>query len=247
MPIKLERLSNFSRRPILNNADFYHEDWTPEEKDYFICDANGISVYNHPEFEGGSQAIGKTCLEVVRLLYPGRRFQSGMEWACGPGYIGFLLMAHDVCHEICLVDIYRPALRAVERTILELPPQYQGRASWYHIRGVADIPVERKFDLVVGSPPHWDVTDDLFVNQVFYNDRRSGDPEWLVHREFFLNIKKNLAPDGVIILQEQAYASGPRSFQPWIEEAGLRIKDCHWEPDDLQNNLHCYYLEVVHA
>ncbi len=247
MPIKLEKLSNFGRRPIINNADYYNTDWIPAEEDYFLCPANDITVYNHPKFEGGSQAIGKTCLEVMQILYPNRVFNNAMEWACGPGYIGFLFLANGICNNLTLSDIYRPALRAVEKTIENLPEKYQGHVDWFHIRNPADIPVEKQFDFIIGSPPHWDVTDDKFVNKIFFNDRRSADPDWLVHEAFFREIKKNLAPDGIILLQEQAYACGPDTFQEMVTAAGLKITDCYWEPDDLQNNLHCFYLEVMHA
>jgi hypothetical protein len=247
MPIKLQRLSEFGRRPVINNAKYFETDWMPNEQDYYTCQAGDIVMYNHPKFEGGGTAIGRICKEVVEQLYPGRKFNNLMEWASGPSYIGFLFLGTGMCDQLTCADIYRPALRAVEKTIENLPEKYAGKVDWFHILGVADIPEHKKFDLIIGSPPHWDMNDHPFVNQVLYNDRRSADPDWLVHREFFANIKKNLTKDGVILLQEQAYACGPRTFEKYINEAGLRIKEVYWEGEDMQNNLHCYYLEIVHA
>ena len=247
MAIKLEKLSLFNRGPVIDNRDFYSEDWIPKEEDYYPCQAGDVTVYNHPEFEGGGTAIGLICKEVIELIWPGRVFENAMEWASGPGYIGFLLLGTGVCNNITLSDIYRPALRAVEKTIENLPDKYKGHADWYHIRGMADIPETRKYDLIVGSPPHWDMNDHPFVNEVLYNDRRSADPDWLVHQELFANVKKNLTPDGVLLLQEQAYACGPRTFRKWIEDAGLRIIDTYWEGENMQSNLHCYYLVIGHA
>jgi hypothetical protein len=245
--IRLEKFSEFNRGSVIHNPDFYSVDWIPQEQDYYTCEAGDITVYNHPEFEGGGTAIGLKCLEVIEQIFPGHKFNNAMEWACGPGYIGFLLLGHGVCNNITQVDIFRPALRAVEKTIANLPEKYRGHADWYHIRGMADVPESRKYDLIVGSPPHWDMNDHPFVNEVLYNDRRSADPDWLIHKELFANVKKNLTLDGMLLLQEQAYACGPRTFRKWIEEAGLRIIDTYWEGEDMQNNLHCYYLVIGHA
>lgn len=245
--MKLERLSNFGRGPVVVNADFYNDDWIPKDEDYFLVQAGDITVYDHMEFEGGGKDIGKICADVLREIYPGRHFTDGMEWASGPGCIGFLLLGTGLCTNMTLCDIYRPALRAVEKTIANLPAKYQGHADWYHIRGMVDIPVDRKYDLIVGSPPHWDTYDHPFINDVLYNDRRSADPHWLVHQELFANVKKNLKPDGILLLQEQAYACGPRTFEKWIKEAGLKIVDVYWDPQDMQNNLHLYYMVVSHA
>ena len=67
------------------------------------------------------------------------------------------------------------------------------------------------------------------------------------HKEFFNNIKKNLAENGVIILQEQIFASGPKTFEKFITDGGLKIQDAYWEPKNCADNMHLYYLEVVHA
>jgi hypothetical protein len=82
-----------------------------------------------------------------------------------------------------------------------------------------------------------------FVSKILYNDRRSADPDWKIHECFYLNIGKHLAPDGTIIMQEQAYASGTKSFEKFIDQGGLRIVDVYWEPVD---QMHLYYIDLTH-
>ncbi len=56
-------------------------------------------------------------------------------------------------------------------------------------------------------------------------------------------VRTTLAPNGTIIMQEQAYASGTKSFEKFIDQGGLRIVDVYWEPVD---QMHLYYIDLTH-
>lgn len=60
--------------------------------------------------------------------------------------------------------------------------------------------------------------------------------------KYYNDIKDHLTKDGIILLQEQSYASGPAMFEADIKNAGLVIHDVYWENnmDDL------YYLVIKH-
>jgi hypothetical protein len=240
------RMSEFGVAKIVN-ADFFTEDWIPQDEDLFECNSNDIIVYNHKEFEGGAMGWSTEMMDFIYSIHGNRKFTNCMEWCSGIGLQGFNLLTHEFCENLWLGDIYKPALRVAQKTIDKLPSKYQGRVDTIHMKSPQDIPNNLKFDLIIGSPIHWDNNDHPMINSILFNDRRSGDPDWLVHKEFFNNIKKNLANDGIIILQEQIFASGPKTFEKFITDGGLKIQDAYWEPENCANNMHLYYLEVVHA
>jgi spermidine synthase len=74
------------------------------------------------------------------------------------------------------------------------------------------------------------------------------DQDWLAHQEFFKNIGQHLAPNGVILLQENQAGSLNREkdFAAYIESAGLEITDVfdspsHYTPD---HYTQIYYIEI---
>lgn len=204
---------------------------------------NDIQVWCDGEMYGGGNNFGQEYVPVLRTLFPEKTFNNCLEWCAGPGFIGFALLAHDLVQNLYLAEIFKPAVLACEKTLANLPDKYQGRTvKPLHLASVAEIDASIKFDLIVGNPPHWNWATAPYV-AAYFSDRINADSDWQIHKNFFSNIKKNLAEDGVIILQEAAWASGPDTFREMIESNGLKISRC-FHTEEFMNY---WYLEVTHA
>jgi len=205
----------------------------------------GYQVFYKPGMDGGGTWFGQEYADVIKELYRNRVFSNCLEWCAGPGYIGFNLLDHGLCKNLSLLEIHTPT---AEQAIKSKHSIFNGCANAvtvYNAGSVAAIDPTTKFDLVVGNPPHFpNASDDPDVSRI------ESDPDWAVHADFFKNIKTRLAPDGVILLQENMIGSTPSVFEPYINANNLRInswfKSKNWfdYPDEL---CKIYYIEIVHA
>ena len=206
-----------------------------------------VKVYYNTLLASGGDWTGQNYPRLLRYLYPDRHFVSCMEWCAGPGFIGFRLLADALCDQVYLMDVYAPAMAACQKTIAHLPPALQTRAHTLHTGDVAAIDSNIKFDLIVGNPPHynrsytkqtaWNSLSNMEnVNRLWYDD------DWQVHENFFQHIKKNLADDGVILLQEHAWGSDSTCFHDMAVANQLKIVRSFRERHNLKN----YYLELAH-
>ena len=203
---------------------------------------NDIQVWCDGEMYGGGENFGQEYVPVLKTLYPGKKFQDCLEWCSGPGFIGFSLLSNDLITNLYLVDIFKPAIYACKETVKNLPDKYKGNTIQpLHLDSVADITADIKFDLIVANPPHWDWSTPTYTAG-FFSDRINADNDWEIHNNFFSNIKKNLKPDGIILLQEAAKASGPETFRQMIEDNDLKISRCFHTTEFMS----CWYLEVTH-
>jgi len=239
-----DRLESRRSYGVQDNTDQFVKENFLEASEIFS--ERDIDIYFDHRFDGGGSTSGRDLVPVVRELYPDRTFRNGFEWCSGVGFMGFSLLAHDICENLYLGDIYEPALRQADKTIVNLPERYSERTvKTMHIRGTDDIDDSLKFDLIVSNPPHHDWTIPVYYGDYVCDDeilRMSVDPEWKVHGEFFSNIKKNLALDGAIVLMENSQASSPDTFRRMVEDAGLRINRCVHRA----GNQHVYWMEIVH-
>ena len=239
--MSIRRLSEVKLQ-VTNNGDYYN-DTSSLDLDSLLY-VNDIKIFYSPRLDGGGTYFGRRYPHVIREIYGDRHFENCFEWCSGPGFIGFELLSEDICSNLFLADIYQPALLAVDKTISSLPSHYQNKVHRTQIKGIADLPADWKFDLVVANPPHWNPNTGAFITNVKLRGRLAEDLDWNVHREFFNNIGPHLNENAVILLQEHSYASGPDMFRPLIEEAGLKIKECYFE-NTRKDLLDFYYLEVV--
>lgn len=204
---------------------------------------NDIKIYSDGHLCGGGSGYGQEIIPVIKHLYPNRVFDHGLEWCSGSGYMGFGLLAKDVVKNLCLSDVFRPAIVSCQETIKNLPEKYHDREiRTLHTGDVNAFPDELVFDLIIANPPHWDWTVKPF-REAFNDPRICADDGWKIHENFFQNIKKHLREDGVILLQESASASGPETFVKMVRDNGLKI---HRSFQTAQN-LEYWYLEVHHA
>jgi 16S rRNA G966 N2-methylase RsmD len=232
----IQKLSELSSKET-TNEEYFYEDRLLNIDTYMKV--NDIKVFYSHELDGGGTSFGRRYLPVIKEIYGDRHFANCFEWCSGPGFIGFELLSANVCSDLFLADIYLPALDAVDTTVRNLPDKYKNKVHTAQIKGIADLPADWKFDLVVANPPHFNHNNGNFITTIRH-DRLSQDLDWKIHREFFNNIGPHLNDNAVILLQECSHTSGPGMFQPMIEEAGLKLKECYFEKQFTKY----YYLEV---
>lgn len=184
------------------------------KKSYYQVRYHDLAVNYLPELDGGGMTFGRQFLKVVqdRLGHVGHLF----EYCAGPGFIGFELLASGLCDRLTLADVNPAAVQCCQKTVRD--NGLEDRVSVYLSDCLDDIPSSERWDLVVSNPPHWPGTDSEYAD-----NRRLIDPGFIIHRKFYRNIHRFLAPDGSIIFQENGIASRREDFLAMIEEADLRI------------------------
>lgn len=204
-----------------------------------------IDVYYDSCLDGGGTWFGQEYIEILQR-YQGKSFKNCYEWCSGPGYIGFSILAHGLCDRLFLSDRFPLATESISQTVDHLPDSLRNRVSWALSSRVADLPPTDLFDLVVGNPPHYLECpgDDNY-------QRIAVDPGWGTHLEFFQNIGQRLAPEGIILLQENQAGSlsGPFEFRDMIHQCGLKITGYFTSPKfyDTDGPTQIYYLEIKRA
>ena len=76
------------------------------------------------------------------------------------------------------------------------------------------IPLDERWDLVVGNPPHFLPTSVDDKSLIWC------DPEWNVHRRFYARIKGFMKPGGHVVMLEDQAGSNFEDFRPMIEGGG---------------------------
>ena len=196
----------------------------------------GIQITYARHLDGGGSTFGQEFVPFLRSR--GMPVQPrAFEWCAGPGFIGFSLLGHGLCQTLCLADINPQAVAACRRTIEE--NRLADRVSVYQSNNLADIPPSEKWNLVVSNPPHFiDDFDEAWT-------LRAYDKDWNIHRRFFATIEKFLAPDGVIVLQENGRGSTVESFRDMIEQSGLTVVFVHGGKPELTVENNFYYIGIM--
>jgi methylase of polypeptide subunit release factors len=110
----------------------------------------------------------------------------------------------------------------------------------YQSDNLKDIPAEERWNLIVGNPPHFNA--DVFVNEI-----RLYDGDWRLHREFFRDAPRFLAPNGVVVLQENNQGSTAETFRPMVEASGLEIVLVEGCSGSITAQPNYYYVGVMRA
>ena len=196
----------------------------------------GVRVSYKPHLDGGGSTFGQDFVPVLRRRgMP--KVARAFEWCAGPGFIGFSLLAHGLCETLCLADVNPQAVAACRRTVDE--NHLADRVSVYESNNLTDIPPSEQWNLVVSNPPHFiDDFDEAWT-------LRAYDKDWNIHRRFFAAVGKFLAPDGVIVLQENGRGSTVESFRDMIEQSGLTIVFVHGAKPELTVENNFYYIGIM--
>ena len=210
----------------------------------YIWRVNNLDVYYTNETNGGGDLFALEYMQVVKEWY--NKVDHVLEWCSGPGFIGYSFLATELCNNISFNDMYEPAIIELQKTKeqnnLENVSIYTG-SNLDNIKNT-------QFDLVVGNPPHWSniqsASNALGFDVSQYNHIKDilVDTDWNAHRSFYKNMKRLLAPQGKILLQENGSGSTPKAFEEMITEAGLKITSC--ADSVMYADKHIYYIEVEH-
>ena len=171
-----------------------------------------INVSYLPQLDGGGRDFGQDYIPITKNKLG--KIGRACEFGCGPGFIGFSLLAHGLCDSLCLIDVNPKAVNIVKRTIRE--NGLQDKVKVYLSDGLKKIPRTEKWDLVVSNPPHFGGTD-----KEYYSDLRIYDPKWHIHEAFYKNIKGFLNKDGSVMFVENAMGSTPGQWKKMMEKNGL--------------------------
>jgi methylase of polypeptide subunit release factors len=169
---------------------------------------NGLPVFFTPELDGGGSGYGQDFVHFVRANFPRQR--RVFEWCAGAGFIGFSLLAHDLCDTLCLADINPAAVEACRHTITE--NGLHERATVYQSDCLRRIPLEERWDLVVANPPH-SGTDEM-IREIKRPTIIYQDVGWRLHEEFFSTVGRFLAPESQLLIQENFKFSSVATF--WV-------------------------------
>lgn len=204
--------------------------------------ARGYTVYYDSWMEGGGTWFGQEYIDIVQTRYSNRKFNKCYEWCSGPGFIGFGLLDHELCDNLCLSDCYESAITKAVATTVTVA-NIKNQVSAYVADTLQSLPEHELFDLVVANPPHFTECPGNENMQ-----RIKVDQGWNTHKDFFAHIGRHLAHDGVILLQENQAGSinGVEDFRTFIEDNGLVISDCFQSPKYYEPNGHTqiYYIEI---
>lgn len=207
---------------------------------------NPITVLYLPETDGGGTWFGQEYVEIIQQRYPNRKFNHCYEWCAGPGFIGFALLANNICENLLLSDIYDPAVELSKETARRAG--VDNRVNSLLFRDLSLLPLTYQFDLIVANPPHEPFGTPI-IHTVDHGGRIEADPGWASHKNFFKHIGANLTNDGVILLQENAFRGPIEELRPIIESAGLRVQNVFNSPKFYKPTTECqiYYIEIVNS
>jgi len=173
-----------------------------------------IKVSYLPHLDGGGRGFGQEFVSAVKKKIG--KVNHIFEFCAGPGFIGFSLMAHNLCNKLTLADINQEAIDACRHTIKS--NYLENSVSVYLSDCLESIPKTEKWDLIVSNPPHW--PEDKYLEDITMYD-----PDFVIHKKFYQNIRKFLKPNGTILMQENGRATRYEDFLPMIEKNGLAIID----------------------
>jgi len=136
------------------------------------------------------------------------------EYCAGPGFIGFNLLANNLCDRLTLSDVNPKAVEAIRETIRN--NHLEDKVTVVQSDCLDAIPEHEQWDLVVGNPP-WDVSAKTQKNIIL------SDPQGRVHEKFFRDIRKFLKPGGSILFIEGREFSNARCFKDLARNNGLEL------------------------
>jgi 16S rRNA G966 N2-methylase RsmD len=205
----------------------------PSSGDRSVSQLHGLELAWRPELSGGGRGFGQDFIPLVGHLFG--RVGRLLEFCAGPGYIGFSLLAHQLCDHLVLSDVNPRAIEVLRDTVRM--NELEKQVTIYESDGLAGIPSHERWDLVVANPPHFATQFGKHPNLI------TDDPEWRLHRDFYGQVGDFLAPGGSVLMQENSEGSSPEDFLPMIADSGLSHVRTIWFTGG-QARPHFYYLWV---
>src|SRR5258708_14423079 len=116
---------------------------------YNIVTFANIDIYYSAEVDGGGISFAHDYVAGVRQSFG--RVERCFEWCAGPGFIGFALLAHGLCHSLCLADINPKAVAACQETVRR--NHLKDHVTVYLSHFLVQIPTTEQWHLLVGNQP----------------------------------------------------------------------------------------------
>lgn len=167
--------------------------------------------------DGGGRWFGQDFVPVVKSLFG--RVDRMCEFASGPGFIGFSLLAEGLCEHLTLIDCNRQAVDVCLRTAEE--NGLTERVSAHVSDSPEAVPDHERWDLVVGNPPHFKGSKEDYAK-----DFLSIDPDWSIHRRFYRDVPRFLSSGGSVLLLENLEGSNRNTWSDIIESSSLELVKC---------------------
>ncbi|MBF0622909.1 MAG: tRNA (adenine(22)-N(1))-methyltransferase TrmK [Magnetococcales bacterium] len=187
-----------------------------------IAKVAGLNIHYTDALGTGGWDFGLDFLDL--FAQKGWKAGRAFEMCCGPGYIGFALLAHNLCDTLCLADINPVAVEVCKRTIAE--NGLSDRVSVYLSDGLADIPSHEKWDVVVGNPPQYaqsGAREKRIGKAIKFelHERIWLDEDWHIHRDLYSGVGKHLMKGANIAIMEARLGSDENDFIELIRDGGL--------------------------
>lgn len=203
---------------------------------YKIVTYGSIDVCYLEKHDGGGITLEEDFVSCVKQHFG--KVDRLFEWCAGPGFIGYSLLAHDLCNSLCLADINPDVVEACKSTIQR--NHLEEKVAVYLSDCLDTIPETEQWDLVIGNPPHCDVP---YLYAHFGSKTLYLDEGWSAHHKFYRQVGRHLRQNGSVLLIEHARFSQPTTFQNMMEEGGLRFIGTY--PTRLPSRL--YYIQAMKA
>lgn len=190
-------------------------------RQYLKINYKNIKVSYSWRLNGGGIILAHEFVRVVSRKIG--RVGHVFEYCSGPGFIGFSLLANNLCDKLTLSDINPKAIEAIKETIKN--NNLQKKVTVYQSDCLDSISKDEQWDLVVSNPP-WDLLPAKRQWYSFYRNKKNiivCDPEGRVHEKFYRDVNKFLKPGGSIIFVESSEFTNVNCFNNMIGDNGLRV------------------------
>jgi methylase of polypeptide subunit release factors len=207
-----------------------------------IINWDGIQLVYSDINNGGGLYFKNDFLNSVKKVFGNKKFDRVLEWCSGPGFLGYSLLANNICQNLTLSDIHISALQEAHDTAIL--NNIADRVKIYHSDVWDNVPDFETFDLIIANPP-WYSSQNYWNERLPFESRIYLDTDWMLHKKFFKKAKDHLNDNGSILLLEGSYGSGINTFQEMIADSGLVIKD-HFLGEFRTDNFgkFSYYIHV---
>ena len=170
-------------------------DWRNRQVVY----SNGITLNFPCHVDGGGDSYRDELVALIERTGQKTNYESALDWCAGHGPFGFELLDSNIADHVTFMDCYAPAVESCINNGQE--NNISDRVTGYTCDKISLIPESEKFDLVVANPPHSNTLVNIERNEFFANTARMiVDDNFVMHREFFENIRKYLTDDADVYI-----------------------------------------------
>jgi len=152
-------------------------------------------------------------------------YENAVEWCAGFGVIGFDFLNKDMCNHMSFIDCHELAIDWLVKTSEH--NNVSDRTSVYLADKISLIPNDVKWDLELANPPHC-FTSEMkeHLEQTLSDSQKDDvirilcDENYLIHIEFFENIRSHLLVGADVFISE---VGDFEIFEKMALDAGLEI------------------------